>query len=279
MSTIIREDFTGITFNRLTVTSYAYTKNRQRYWNCICKCGNNHVTNTTGLKHGYVTSCGCARTEALRKGIHKSCNTKEYKTWIGIKSRCYNPNIKHFLRYGGRGITVCDRWRDSFQNFIDDIGKAPSNSHTIDRIDVNGNYEPGNCRWATRYVQSNNRSNTRKITIDGITKPIKEWSDELQMRRGTIYSRLYICKWNGEDALKKEVLKRGYEPSIKDRPNEETIICKVCERLLPISAYGKSKRDYINTDGLIVKYEYIRKLCRKCVQIKKKSKIKGTKLF
>lgn len=116
--------------------------------------------------------------------------SKEYEAWCKIKGRCFNPNNKSFYNYGGRGVTVCDRWRLSFTNFLEDVGRAPSPKHSIDRIDNSGNYEPGNVRWATDIQQANNKRNNRFVEYKGQVKTIGRWCDELQINRFTIESRL-----------------------------------------------------------------------------------------
>lgn len=127
--------------------------------------------------------------------------TKEYWIWASIKSRCYGKNQKTFSDYGGRGITVCDRWRDSYPNFLADMGRAPSPKHSIDRINNNGNYEPGNCRWATKIQQANNTRVNRMIEYRGQIKTLSEWCRELNINRGTVESRLDRQKWTVPQAF------------------------------------------------------------------------------
>jgi hypothetical protein len=162
----VRIDLTGQKFGLLTVEKYSHTKNHRAIWLCKCDCGNTIETNSKVLKNGHTSSCGCLKH---RKGknnpTHKHGETKtsEYHTWIGIKLRCYNKNNSQYKYWGGRGISVCDQWLDSFESFIADMGPKPSPKHSIDRIAVNGNYEPSNCRWATSSEQARNRR-TRNIS-------------------------------------------------------------------------------------------------------------------
>ena len=152
----------GLKFGRLTIIEKIKVKYAIRY-RCICDCGNETVVYSHRLKGGYTKSCGCYKREVdsireLKHGQARAYNrTKEYQAWLAIKTRCYNINYKFYYRYGGRGIKVCDEWINNFQAFFDHIGEAPSIDHSIDRINNNGNYEPGNVRWATSYEQRANR--------------------------------------------------------------------------------------------------------------------------
>lgn len=132
-----------------------------------CDCGNETTTWLSIARSGMATSCGCVAQEILldRNLVHGDAprrrQTREYVAWANMISRCENPNVDRYPAYGGRGIKVCKKWRNSFPAFLEDMGRKPSREHSIDRIDVNGNYEPGNCRWATPDVQANNKQNSR----------------------------------------------------------------------------------------------------------------------
>jgi hypothetical protein len=134
----------------------------KRRFRCICDCGNIRSVNLTGLRNGSIKSCGCKEIIYPHK-THGNTNSVEYRTWADMKSRCYNTKVKNYKNYGGRGIIVCDRWLNSFQNFLEDMGKRPD-GYTIDRINVDGNYEPNNVRWATWKEQQNNRRNNLNYT-------------------------------------------------------------------------------------------------------------------
>lgn len=133
---------------------------------------------------------------------HGMRNTTEYRSWSHMKDRCYREKDKRYSSYGGRGITVCDEWRNSFTAFYKDMGKKPSPKHSLDRIDNNGNYEPSNCRWATNVQQASNRRSSRLFTYDGRTMNIKEWSDSSGIAYNTLRQRLMRYNWPIEKALK-----------------------------------------------------------------------------
>lgn len=127
--------------------------------------------------------------------------TKEWRAWNAMIRRCLYPSMQRYSRYGGCGITVCERWRHSFENFLSDMGRAPSASHTLDRIDNDWNYEPSNCRWATRSTQIRNSTKARWITFNGKTQTIGDWARELGINRQTIQMRLDARKWPVDRAL------------------------------------------------------------------------------
>jgi hypothetical protein len=159
-----RLDLTGQRFGRLIVVRFSHVDaHRTTRWRCQCDCGKVTVVDSNSLQQGMTKSCGCLLSDSTRERAtrHGDCAdfriTKEYRAWQGMKARCSNPNQSSYKHYGGRGIRVCSRWRRSFKNFLSDVGRAPDHRLSIDRKNNNGNYEPGNCRWATQSEQIQNR--------------------------------------------------------------------------------------------------------------------------
>lgn len=164
-------DHTGQRFGKLVVTERCGSVGAGKAaWACRCDCGKTTVVSGDHLRCGKTKSCGCriAERNAEVRGTHlharKGLKSPEYGIWESIKKRCLNPRDQAYSRYGGRGIRICDRWRDDFQAFLSDVGVRPTPEHSIDRIDNDGNYEPGNVRWATKSEQARNRNDEHILT-------------------------------------------------------------------------------------------------------------------
>jgi hypothetical protein len=159
---------------------------------CECDCGNTVNAILSELKSGHTKSCGCykryvTKMRSLKHGQSKK--TPEYNTWLNIKKRCYNVNSPDFPDYGARGITVCDSWRNSFENFFEDMGKRPTKTHSIERKNNNLCYSPENCIWATSIQQANNKRNNRIVTYNGQSGSVKYWSAITGINKQTLATR------------------------------------------------------------------------------------------
>ena len=205
-------DMTGKKYGMLTVIERTGTANdKQALWKCKCDCGNFHTSKGRDLRNGKVKSCGCMshKWTNRRKTIHGKSDTRLYSVWLSMKNRCYRENIKGYENYGGRGIRVCDEWLQfkpfmewAYANGYDE--NAPRGQCTLDRIDVNGNYEPSNCRWVSVSVQANNRRNNRLIEFDGQIRTSKQWSEITGISRANIENRIDNLGWSIEKALTKK---------------------------------------------------------------------------
>lgn len=188
----------GRKFGRLTVLAFVeMRKHRQSYWLCQCTCGNTTVIGISSAREGGTKSCGCAR---LQPDPAANKRQPEYAIWCAMKNRCYNSNVSHYSRYGGRGIKVCARWRHSFKSFLADMGPRPSAKHSIERRDNNGDYNPNNCSWELKQVQARNTSTNRLITFNNETRCLVEWSEYTGLKAPTIWRRLK-AGWSIERAL------------------------------------------------------------------------------
>lgn len=200
------KDLTGEVFGRLSVISPHHSTRLGTYWNCKCICGNECVVLTTKLSNGHTTSCGC-RKEEIKHGIsnlnktHKLSNSRIYGIYRGMISRCYKKYSNNYNIYGGRGIAICQEWLDDFMNFYNwSMANGYSDELTIDRIDVNGNYCPENCKWSTAKEQANNTRSTVFLTYNGKTKSASEWSKITGISRNTI-TRRKRSGWTDEECL------------------------------------------------------------------------------
>lgn len=203
-------DLSGKQYGLWTVLRYDKTVREISFWLCRCECGNEKVVRGHALRQGKSKSCGCKSNQFRSVGIttHGMSGTPEYSSWQHMKDRCSKPNHQHAKYYYAKGIRVCERWNESFDAFIADMGLMPSPKCQIDRVDSNGNYEPGNCRWATSVQNGRNTSRNHKITSRGKTHCISEWSEILGIKASTIANRLWKG-WSTESALWTPVRNQG----------------------------------------------------------------------
>lgn len=206
----VRIDMTGQRYGSLIAVEYVGSRSGHALWKCICDCGNEVIVQACHLRSGHTQSCGCLHDMMagnLNK-THGKRKTRLYRIWLNMKNRCGNPLDACYKHYGCRGITVCDEWKNDFQAFYDwAMANGYKEDLSIDRIDVNGNYEPNNCRWATTKEQANNKRTNRCIEAYGEKHTIKEWAEILNINYCTLYSR-FKMGWDAERAL---------QPSSKER--------------------------------------------------------------
>ena len=189
----------GAKYYRWTIIG-THAPSRPRTWICQCECGQIREHRRHEILSGNCRSCGCLRRDTLASlglGRHRLTRTPTWTAWQGMHRRCRETKRRDWARYGGRGIVVCERWR-LFENFLEDMGLCPQGM-SLDRIDMNGNYKPGNCRWATQIQQQRNRSSNRPITAFGETKLAVEWLSDprCQPNRTAMYRRL-VLGWPDE---------------------------------------------------------------------------------
>jgi hypothetical protein len=199
-------DRTNQKYGKLTVISRApdaTIKGGQKriMWRCLCECGAETIVGAANLANGHTKSCGCKVREACSKSFkrHGQTETKAYRAWCLMKTRCTNPSVSTYVNYGARGIKICDKWFNSFEAFLSDMGHPPSPTHSLDRINSDGNYEPGNCRWSDPYEQSNNRRNNNRYTLGDKTMNESQWARELDLSVSALRCR--IKNWPLEKAL------------------------------------------------------------------------------
>lgn len=202
MSRVIN-DLTGKKFGILTVIKQLdRNKHGHINWLCLCSCGVSKIITGESLKSGGTVSCGC-----YIKKLLKNLNTKhgdsrrgsvtvEYTTWVQMIARCYNSKNKRYVNYNNRGVTVCEEWKNSFSNFLKDMGRRPSKDHSLDRIDNDGNYCKENCRWATEEIQQKNKTNNHWIEYDGKRMVLQDWAKELDASHSNILRMLKTKSFN-----------------------------------------------------------------------------------
>jgi hypothetical protein len=200
-------DITGRRYGRITVISHA----TGIFWNAKCDCGKEWRVMKHCLVTGNTKSCGCLKHDLLvtRLRTHGATESTEFSIWKGMITRCHCATNHAYHFYGGKGVSVCDRWRTSFAAFFADMGPRPSLKHSIDRYpDKNGNYEPGNCRWATHTEQMRNMRRNRLLTHEGVTLCLSEWAFRIGLKPATLYSRIQ-SGWSITSALTTPLSAKG----------------------------------------------------------------------
>lgn len=208
----------GKTFGRLVVIGaarpyvYPVSTRAVRQWGCRCDCGNITIVRESFLVCGHTTSCGCLHGEHLVRMNSSHGHTRggsvsrEYNSWANAKNRCYNEACPCYADYGGRGIRMADEWVNDFSAFLQYVGPAPKGT-TLDRVDVDGHYAPGNVRWATKKEQARNRRSNRILTVNGVRRTVTEWSEISGIGRSTISARI-ARGLSAEDALSQPLDRR-----------------------------------------------------------------------
>lgn len=205
-----KTEMIGKKFGQFLVLKEVEKKNNKRAFLCRCSCKKEYIVMGDNLRSGNSTQCmSCSsKIKGGKYRTHGMTNTRVFKVWAGIKDRCRNTNCPLYKNYGGRGISVCDRWFNSFEAFLKDMGEPPSLKHQIDREDNDGNYEPGNCRWVTSEVQQNNRRNNVLIEHNGRKKTLSQWATCLGVGVTTLRWRL-LAGWPPEKILSVPVRQKG----------------------------------------------------------------------
>lgn len=212
-SSILRPRTANLTdksYGRWTVLSFAgYRPHNKPYWRCLCTCGTMRDVCTHSLMHHLSTSCGCVQHKRFPEmsTTHGKSRVPEYKVWKAMLQRCSNPNNPRFPRYGQRGIRVCDAWQD-FAVFLQDMGPRPSNKHSIERKDNDGDYTPENCMWATASIQARNRRGNVLFTYNGVTQCMSAWAHSIHIDPKLFRNRLMLG-WSFEEVITTPNIGRG----------------------------------------------------------------------
>lgn len=195
-------DITGQRFNYFVAVERVGIGSRGAIWKCQCDCGVIKEVNYADIARGHVSSCGCMtnKLKSEKAKTHGLSKTPTYQIWLGIIKRCEDEGCANYHLYGGRGIQMCRRWREDYLAFLEDMGERPSDNLSIDRIDNNGNYAPGNCRWATDTEQVNNTRRNNRLTLNGVTQNLGQWAKQTGLPRDAIFMRIKRG-WSVEKAL------------------------------------------------------------------------------
>ena len=209
----------GNKYNKLTVLNFEKKELRKNHWRyyykCKCECGKTTIVERDNIVSGKTKTCGCSRSEAKTK--HNLCHSRIYKIYNDMKKRCYNKKSKSYKNYGERGIVICKEWLNDFMNFYNwSMENGYADNLSIDRINVDGDYEPSNCRWATQKEQANNTRRNRYLTYKGETHTISEWSDIYNLKSATIRARL-AYGYTPEQALEMPINKYNKIKNLKNK--------------------------------------------------------------
>lgn len=212
MGKIINES--GNRYGKLVVQGLSHFDPKEAnraYFKCVCDCGNERIVMGKSLRSNIIYAClECsAKRRADNHSSHGDCRkgkTKEYFIWRGIKERCLNPRNKHYFRYGGRGITMCEKWKNSYADFLLDMGRKPSDKHSIERNDNEKGYSPENCKWATQKEQTRNTRQNKILTFNGVSLCVAEWAEKLNVKSATLHMRVHRG-WSVDRILTQDVLK------------------------------------------------------------------------
>ena len=217
-----KEDIAGKKYNRLTLVRPAYKKGTRWIWECLCDCGNITFLESYAVKSGHTKSCGCLYLETRGKTrlVHGGCKelASLYHIWENMKARCFNPKSANYSHYGARGITVCDEWRQDFQSFINwSVANNYEYGLSIERLNVDGNYEPTNCKWIPRNAQGRNKRNSRRVIVDGEEVSLSEYFYSQKAEESIDYYN-FSCRislgWTLEKALSTPVNKRTKKDNV-----------------------------------------------------------------
>lgn len=209
-SPLMNSDLIGRTFARLTILSVAKHKENRPALLCRCECGEHVVVQRKKLFSGHTKSCGCLQRQTQRENsqtlvakmtTHGASGTKEWRAWCGIKIRTKSVDTRGSEYYLGRGIRMAPEWQDNFEEFLAHVGPAPSEDHSIDRIDSNGHYEPGNVQWSTASEQGRNKRDNVKVVWRGVERLLIEVTEELGLPYQTIWHRIKRAGWTDERAI------------------------------------------------------------------------------
>ncbi len=197
------KNISGQRFGHLTALDVFEKRGKRKYWRVCCDCGHEKMVLFDNLVSGGTKSCGCMKSQLLlsNKTTHGLTKTREYVAWASARSRCYRVKGHSYKNHGGRGIVMCDRWLNDFSAFFSDMGPRPSRKHSLDRINNDGNYEPGNCRWALGVVQHNNKRSNVRVKLYGQDMTIAQFATRISVPTSSVFAYLRYKGMSPEDIL------------------------------------------------------------------------------